>query len=250
MRVADGVRYGLWFAVAGTAMRNRREYGVPTAWLTHLLGNTVTLLLPEWLKLVPHVPALSTSAFARPILRTVEHRVCDDPNYAWYAAPLALGFIASHPNYSIYHGAWAERTVLGFGVDSVPHATAAYGLARLVGETLVTLDGEMPAEHELAPLVRWCASYPDALSVAAVGLVTLLWEVSEYQAHHAEMQATGRPAHEVNMQWSWPDAITDSISNLAGLIAAIAVRRTKQRGGVASTLEEPPTSVAERAVGA
>ena len=58
-----------------------------------------------------------------------------------------------------------------------------------------------------------------------VAAVTLIWEVSEYTAHIAEIEATGRDASEVNMQWSLPDAITDSVSNLGGLVAAIAVRR-------------------------
>lgn len=243
VRLADGLRYGLWIAVAGTAHRNRREYRVPTAWLTHLVGNTVTLLLPEWLQLLRQLPGLSTSESIAPLLRTLERRVRDDPNYAVYAAPLALGFIASHPSYSIYHGEWAERNILGFGVDTVPHASAAYGLARLVGETLVTLDAELPHDHPIAPLAEWCAAYADGLSAAMVALVTLLWEVSEYQAHHAEMQATGRAAHEINMQWSWPDAVTDSISNLGGLLAAIAVRRK-------SYADAPAQALLERSLGA
>ncbi len=53
MRAADLLRYGLWGAVAATAARNRKEYGVPTAWLTHLAGNTVTLLLQDLLGLAP-----------------------------------------------------------------------------------------------------------------------------------------------------------------------------------------------------
>src|SRR3712207_5851223 len=51
MRSADPLRYILWCGVAATAARNRKEYGVPTAWLTHLLGNTVTLFLPDLLRI-------------------------------------------------------------------------------------------------------------------------------------------------------------------------------------------------------
>ena len=51
--------------------------------------------------------------------------------------------------------------------------------------------------------------------------------MSEYLAHMAELRATGKDASEINMQWSLPDAITDSISNLAGLLLAIYVRRSK-----------------------
>ncbi len=225
MRPADLVRYGLWAAVAGTALRNRKQYGVPTAWLTHLAGNTLTLFLPD---VVRHINAERIPDAARPVLRTIQRRTAD-PRYAGYVAPLALGFVLSYPDFSIYHGRWAERTVLGFGADSVPHAAAAYALARLTSETITTLAEELPPAHALAPLTGMAARNVDALAAAAVVLVTLIWEVGEYVAHHAEVEKTGRDPREVNMQWSLPDAITDSIANLAGLLAAIAVRRRAAR---------------------
>lgn len=228
MRLSDSLRYSLWVAVASTAYRNRKEYRVPTAWLTHLVGNTITLLLPEWLRLVHHLTPATGVQHVEPLLRTLDRRVCQDPRYAAYVAPLALGFVASHPSYSIYHGRWADRTIYGFGIDSVPHASAAYALARLLSLTLLTLEDELPQHHPLAPLTQRAVPQVDLLAAAAVALVTLVWEVSEYRAHHAELNATGRDASEINMQWSWPDAITDSISNLAGLTAAIMVRRRHQ----------------------
>ncbi|MDQ5853730.1 MAG: hypothetical protein M3380_17015 [Chloroflexota bacterium] len=231
MRSADPLRYILWCGVAATAARNRKEYGVPTAWLTHLLGNTVTLFLPDLLRIArarsPGKPP--TDSTVRALLRTLDRRVRQDPNYAAYVAPLAIGFIASHPDYSIYHGRWAERTILGFGADSVPHAAAAYALARLVSETVRTLHEELPTTAPLVRQVAWAAQYVDELAAAAVTVVTIIWEVSEYLAHIAELEATGRDASEINMQWSLPDAITDSFSNLLGLLAAIAVRRSKER---------------------
>jgi hypothetical protein len=221
VRPSDLFRYGLWAAVAVTARRNRREYGVPTAWLTHLLGNTATLWLPD---LMRWLDADRAPDEIRPLVRAIQRRAAD-PSYAGYVAPLALGFVLSHPDYSIYHGRWAERTLLGFGPDSVPHAAAAYALARLTSETITTLDQELPATHTLAPITAAAARNVDAIAAGAVLIVTLIWEVGEYVAHHAEVERTGRDPGEVNMQWSLPDAITDSFANLAGLLAAIAVRR-------------------------
>jgi hypothetical protein len=229
VRLSDGLRYGLWCGVALTARRNKTEYGVPTAWLTHLAGNTVTLLLPEWVQLLRRVPAVAANKAWHPYMATLVRRVCDDPRYAGYVAPLALGFIASHPDFSIYHGRWAELTVLGFGADTVPHSSAAYAVARLESETLATFAAELARDHRLAPLARHAAAHPDLLAAATVLALTLLWELSEYRAHNAELAASGRDEREINMQWSLPDAITDSVSNLAGLLAAIAVRRRAAR---------------------
>ncbi len=221
-------RYGLWTAVLGTALRNRKEYGVPTAWLTHLAGNSVTLFLPDALRALAPLHDQLPSAL-HPFVRTITRRVADDPLYAVYAAPLALGFIASHPDYSIYHGRWAERTIFGFGADSIPHSTAAYGLARLTSEMVLTLHDELPREHPLAQPAALAAQHVDTLAALAVAAVTLLWEVAEYRAHYAEVEATGRDPSEVNMQWSLPDSITDSIANVAGLAVAIAVRRNQHK---------------------
>lgn len=232
MRAADLLRYGLWTGVAITAARNRREYGVPTAWLTHLVGNSITLLLPDLLRVLPmpQSNAPSDGMTLRAIVRTVDRRVRLDPNYAVYAAPLAVGFILSHPDYSIYHGRWAERTVFGFGVDSIPHATAAYTLARLVSESLLSLTEELPPNAPPSGFVAAAARHVDAVATLAVCAVTLAWELSEYFAHVAELEATGRDPSEINMQWSLPDAITDSLSNLLGLLAAIAVRHSIRPG--------------------
>ena len=230
MRPSDLARYAMWTAVAATAARNRREYRVPTAWLTHLVANSVTLLLPDVLRMLPD-PA---SPLVTPFVRTLRHRALDDPRYALYVAPLALGFAASHPDYSIYHGALGRLSVLGFGLDSIPHATAAYGLARLVAETLPTLDQELPRSHPLDAYMRGAAANVDALSAAAVALVTLVWETGEWLAYRHELEATGRDASEINMQWSLPDSITDAAANGLGLLAAVAVRRhflTQRRKG-------------------
>lgn len=236
-RPADLLRYGLWTAVLATARRNREAYGVPTAWLTHLAGNSITLLLPDLVRLLPPQVFTTSGDLAGALLRTVRRRVLEDPNYAGYVAPLALGFIASHADYSIYHGRWAELKLYGFGLDSVPHSSAAYALARLLGETVLTFDQELPARHRLHAPIRQVAGHIDVLAALSVLLVTIAWEVSEYLAHEAEL-ATGRAPEELNMQWSLPDAITDTISNALGLSAALVVGRSKRTGsrpGVAQT---------------
>ena len=227
MRPTNLLRYGLWAAVAATAARNRKEYGFPTAWLTHLAGNTFTLLLPDLLRLVPvpSRPAPASDSSAQAFLRALDRRVREDQNYAAYVAPLALGFILSHPEYSIYHGRWAERTIYGFGADSVPHAWAAYALARVVSEGLVTLDEELPPQSPLVRPTAWAVEHVDALSALTVVVVTFVWELVEYLAHEAELASSGRDASEINMQWSVMDATTDTIANCLGLAAAIAVRR-------------------------
>ncbi len=231
MRPSDVARYVVWGAVVATAIRNRKEYGVPTAWLTHLAANSLTMFLPDVLRVThKRIERHATHPLARAAIRTLDNRVRQDPNYAGYVAPLALGFVASHPDISIYHGRWAERTLLGFGVDSIPHASAAYGLARLTSETVLTFAEELPSNTVLARPAKWGAEHVDLVAATTVGVVTLLWELSEYVAHVAELNATGREASEINMQWSLPDAITDSVSNVGGLLAAIAVRHRAVRG--------------------
>jgi hypothetical protein len=232
------LRYGLWAGVLGTALRNRKEYGVPTAWLTHLAGNSITLFLPDLVRLLPAHIYTATGDLSGALLRTVRRRVLEDPNYAGYVAPLALGFIASHPDYSIYHGRWAELTLFGFGLDSVPHASAAYALARLLSETILTLEHELPRRHHLHRPVRQIAGHIDVLAALIVLLVTITWELSEYLAHEAELKATGRAPDELNMQWSLLDSLTDTISNALGLSAALLVGRSKRmdaRSGLPQT---------------
>lgn len=219
------LRYTLWAAVATTAKRNRREYGVPSAWLTHLVGNSITLFLPDVLRLLqPKARLRSDDPTFQAILRTLDLRICQDPKYAYYVAPLALGFIASHPDYSIYHGALGEYQILGFGLDSLPHAATAYTLTRLISETLETLDAELPSSARLAQTAHWAAQHVDILTTLAIAIVTLAWEFGEYRAHIDELKQTGRPESEINMQWSLKDSTTDALSNSFGLALAIAVR--------------------------
>ena len=43
----DGLRYLLWGLMAYTAFANRQHYRMVTTWLPHLLTNTLSLLLPD-----------------------------------------------------------------------------------------------------------------------------------------------------------------------------------------------------------
>ncbi len=52
MHRSDMLRYCLWCGVVATAEGNRRQYTMATTWLPHLLTNTVSLLLPDALRLV------------------------------------------------------------------------------------------------------------------------------------------------------------------------------------------------------
>jgi hypothetical protein len=227
MHLSDLLRYTLWVGVATTAKRNQREYGVPTAWLTHLIGNSVTLFLPDVLRILHRKRMIrSKDPVTRALLQTLDLRVSQDPNYALYVAPLALGFIASHPDYSIYHGELGKRKLFGFGLDSIPHAATAYTLARLISVTLETLDAELPPDAGLARPASWAARHVDGLATLAIAIVTLAWETGEYCAHIDELERTGRPESEINMQWSLADSMTDALSNFFGLATAIAVRHT------------------------
>jgi len=68
------------------------------------------------------------------------------------------------------------------------------------------------------------------LVALSVLLVTIAWELSEYLAHQAELEATGRAPEDLNMQWSLLDSITDTISNALGLSAALLVGHSKRAG--------------------
>jgi hypothetical protein len=101
MRLADLSRYGLWCGVAITAAGNRRLYAMTTTWLPHLAANTVTLLLPDLLRLVmpgARLSGESTCQGVRELLRgVIVEMVCDNPRYVLYVAPLAAGYLLSAP---------------------------------------------------------------------------------------------------------------------------------------------------------
>src|SRR5690606_10609374 len=52
LKTRDLFRWALFGLVAFTADSNRRYYGMQTTWLPHLLTNTLSLLLPDALRLL------------------------------------------------------------------------------------------------------------------------------------------------------------------------------------------------------
>jgi hypothetical protein len=223
MHTADLLRYGLWCGVAATAAGNRRAYRLTTAWLPHLLANTVSLLLPDLLRL----GRLRRRQAARPSLRlardTLVAMVLDNPGYVRYVAPLAAGYLLSGPWLNIYKGEWAELRLAGLGPDSLPHAATAFALTALVCDTLGAARQAEPAPGALGDLVEWGQRHPALLSALVLALATALWEASEYRIYQSELAQRDDP-QQINMQWSRSDMLRDCIANAIGW--ALALRLT------------------------
>lgn len=217
------LRYLLWILMAFTAFANRQHYRMMTTWLPHLLTNTVSLLLPDALR----------RAFApqhRPhniVEDTLITMVRDNPNYSIYVAPLAIGYILSHPKFNIYKGRMGELNIAGFGLDTLPHSATAFAFSALVADTFDTMGQRKQYSGMLADFVRWGRHRPELLSLALLGLITLNWEFGEYQIHERELKQRG-DITLINMQWSMADTLRDVVSNLLGWGAAMLWRRNKR----------------------
>lgn len=224
----DWLRYGLWLLMAQTAFANRQHYRMFTTWLPHLLTNTLSLLLPDAVRLI--FPAKHRPANV--VEDTLITMVRDNPNYAIYVAPLALGYIVSHPRFNIYKGDLADIRLAGFGLDAIPHSATAFGFAALVADTLDTMgdrlkDGRAPYNGVLVDLLRWGDNSPELISLALLALVTLNWEYGEYTMHQYEMKRIG-DVKRINMQWSMDDTLRDVGANLFGWLVAVLWRRTRR----------------------
>lgn len=244
MRFADLVRYGLWSSVLAVAEGNRRAYAMTTTWLPHLAANTVTLLLPDMYRLVdslirryeregpPHAQQRSQPHDRRQTLRvTLDVIVRDNPRYVLYVAPLAAGYLLSSPWFNIYKGKLAQKRLAGFGLDAIPHATTAFALVRLVGDTATTAAALARSTGASAGWLAWCAGHQEACSAAVLALATLVWEYGEYTIHMHELVQRG-DAESINMQWSVADTVSDCISNAAGWLLAVGLwRQTSPRRG-------------------
>jgi hypothetical protein len=224
MRLADLSRYGLWCGVAVTAAGNRRLYAMTTTWLPHFAVNTVSLLLPDLLRLVTpgrRLPGESTCQGVRELFRDVMlEMVCDNPRYVLYVTPLAVGYLLSAPWLNIYKGELAELRVAGFGLDALPHAATAYAMTAFVSDTLRVI-ADLSSEEQLGGLPRWLEQRRNSISAAALVLATLIWELGEYQIHRHELAQRG-DVESINMQWSLDDTFTDCLTNTLGwLLAAL-----------------------------
>jgi len=94
MRGSDIARYALWCGVAVTAEANRREYRMATVWLPHFAANTLSLLLPDLLRVAPRGWPGSRPGPApwRLLAEAALGTARDRPDYVLYVAPLAAGY--------------------------------------------------------------------------------------------------------------------------------------------------------------
>ena len=241
MQLPNLIRYGLSCGIAATAEANRRDYAMTTTWLPHQLTNSLTLLLPELYRLLgpdeqapvkasPRVPPKQPVwAEARRVLcDTLTTMVRDNPGYVVYVAPLAAGYLLSHPHFNIYKGELGEKEFLGFGLDTLPHSATAFALTALTCDTAQAAIDAAPPDGPLADLLAWCAAHPARFSAVVLALATLAWEVGEYNIHRHELAQRG-DARAINMQWSVRDTIYDCAANLIGWGVALAWRRTTAR---------------------
>jgi hypothetical protein len=224
IRRQDWLRYGLWLLVAQTAFANRQYYRMATTWLPHFLTNSLSLLLPDALRVV-FPPDYKSRTIVDDTLVTM---VRDNPNYAVYVAPLALGYIVSHPRFNIYKGDLAELRLAGFGLDAIPHSATAFAFSAIVEDTLSTMCETQNHHGLLADAVYACGQKSELAAFTLLALVTLGWEYAEYRTHKHEMALRG-DATAINMQWTLEDTIRDIGANLAGWVAAAVWGRRKQR---------------------
>jgi hypothetical protein len=229
MRYHDLARYSLWCGVAVTAAANRRAYRMTTTWLPHFAANTLSLLLPDLLRVAlpsGHPAQSQPPGSRRRLLRdTLATTVRDNPAYVLYAAPLAAGYLLSAPWLNIYKGELGELSLAGFGLDALPHATTAYALTALVGETLAAAAELAAPDDSVGDILRWLDERGELVSGAALVLATLVWELGEYRIHRHELVQRGS-AEAINMQWSMADTVTDCLANAAGWLIAVALQRS------------------------
>jgi hypothetical protein len=228
MRFSDLSRYGLWCGIAVTAAGNRRQYAMTTTWLPHFAANTLSLLLPDLLRLAlararPDGEAAGRGAWQ--VLRATTTRVVsDNPRYVLYVAPLAAGYLLSAPWLNIYKGRLGQLRLAGFGLDALPHAATAYAMTALVHDSLRVM-ADLSSEGQLGGLPRRLDRRRGLVSGAALALATLAWELGEYRIHRHELARRGA-AEAINMQWSLADTLTDCLANALGWLLAVTLDRS------------------------
>ncbi len=236
MRLNDALRYALLAGIVATADANRREYHMATTWLPHLLTNTFTLLLPDLYRAVDppeHKTALQPAASASlsPIVqgwqtlrKPLAAMIRDNPGYVAYVAPLAIGYILSHPRFNIYKGDLSEIRLAGFGLDALPHSATGLALTALACDTADAAARTIPADSPLASIIHEADDHPALFSAAVLVLATSWWELGEYLIHRHELALRGNDVSQINMQWSVEDTERDVASNVIGWLLAILWR--------------------------
>ncbi len=217
-----GIRWALWGGILLTANANRKHTDLKTAWVPHLIGNTLALLWPEIYRGVGSILNLDASAqkdsnVAPAMLDGVMHDlVLDNPRYVEYVAAPALAFILTYPKINIYKSDWANRQLFGFGLDSIPHAATAFGLTQLVFDALRALKRHTSPSAPLAAPVDWAADHAAWISAGALAAATAFYESGEYAIHRSELKAVHNDPAQVEMEWSFADTLQDIFSNAVG----------------------------------
>ncbi|MFO7323582.1 MAG: hypothetical protein DIU68_017775 [Chloroflexota bacterium] len=227
----DVLRYAVWGLVAFTANANRRHYRMTTTWLPHLTANSISLLLPDALRLLLRRPHPRN-----PVEAIVMRMARDNPHYVLYVTPLAAGYILSHPRFNIYKGEWAELRWMGFGLDSIPHTATAMAFTALVHDSLRVVSNVDTSPGLLGRLIDWAAKRSGLVSFILLALVTLVWEYGEYRVHKRELALRG-DITLINMQWSVEDTRKDVISNLIGWVLGLLLHRVERRLKLATVPE-------------
>ncbi len=222
MKRSDLARYGIWGVLAATADANRREYHMTTTWLPHLVTNSITLLLPDVLRLL--IPKKRKPDNL--VEGVMDEMVRDNPKYVTYVAPLAAGYILSHPKFNIFKGDMGDIRVMGLGLDAIPHSATGFALTALVQDTLQTAaEIEPHNKSPFAQFVRWCNRHPGLVTFGVLGALTFFWEYGEYSVHKHEMELRGGDISKINMMWSVDDTVRDIIANFLGWAAARLIGR-------------------------
>ncbi|MBK8025456.1 MAG: hypothetical protein IPK19_29695 [Chloroflexi bacterium] len=225
-------------AVAQTAYANRQHYRMVTTWLPHLLTNSLSLLLPDLVRAL-FAPRYRPRTLIEDTLITM---VRDNPRYAVYVAPLAVGYILSHPRFNIYKGAIGDLRVGGMGLDAIPHSATAFTFSVLVADTFDTMGKREQYRDVLARFVQWGSQNPEVASLLFLALITLNWEYGEYRVHEYELALKG-DASLINLQWSMQDTLRDVGANLFGWFTAMLWRRTQTRRTSARRIPASGSSV-------
>jgi hypothetical protein len=232
VQMSDLMRYVLWGAVAATAHANRREYHMLTTWFPHLVTNTVSLLLPDVYRLLlPKSREAILKDLPSPLpelAQTLTEMIRDNPSYGVYVAPLAAGYILSHPKFNIYKGKMGDMRLAGFGLDSLPHSSTALGLTALVCDTIDVAADKLPKSNPVGSIVKKSENNLAAASAFILALLTFIWEFGEYLMYRHEMAMRG-DITKINMQWSVEDTTHDALSNFAGWALALVLRGTKPK---------------------
>ncbi|MGB8645310.1 MAG: hypothetical protein WCF84_08730 [Anaerolineae bacterium] len=215
------VRLALWIGVLWSVRGTRRHSRVATTWVTHLVGNTLLLGLPEiyyslaaLFKLDRHTRRAPDSLVgtANEILREM---VVDNPHYAGYVAPVAGAIIVAHPRINLYKSNWANRQLLGLGLDSIPHGMTAFTLTQMVFDFLAS-----PAIARRFPQA-W--QHSTRISAGVLAAASLCYETGEFLIHLQELRLVKDDPSQMAMEWSFPDTLQDLFANTVGWLLAVVV---------------------------